>query len=563
MRVTEVAKHQTVKQNLNNTSEELQNLLNGVSSGKAFTKPSDDPVGMAMTQKHRTAINHSKSLEKNIGADKVWLNSMESVIAQVSEMLKHVKELAVEGGNGTATTEFRTSMADEISMITKDLVDLGNKKEGRLFLFSGTKTFTEPLKMRGRVKEAETFLNDTRTKSDTQIIPLVQNLPVLSMGILPGFFTIQVDDYDPLTTPVDITVELTGLETMSGVVDKINEKAIEQMNYEKSDYFPTGYDALVYAEFGPDNHLYLAPKTNHEIKIIPDDQQSNEALKDSTGFLDFMEFTTMKTAILDENGNEIPLEEAISRGIELPKGPTPIENDEFQAVFEGYSKDKYLVRIIRGGEYGEARYIVSDDDGQTWSQPQVLQKNNEILNPDGKASNKVMLNFNVPGKPLFSPGLEFKYDGNEFVKYQGNQQIKNVLLDNGIKVALNITANDLFFKNDKDINSINTFEVLNRFIESLVADDQTAILKSIQDIDHAINQVLYRRGQVGSIFKELESSEERIEQNIDFKSDELSNIEDMDLAKGATDLNQAELKHQVALDSTARLIQPTLINFLK
>ena len=54
-----------------------------------------------------------------------------------------------------------------------------------------------------------------------------------------------------------------------------------------------------------------------------------------------------------------------------------------------------------------------------------------------------------------------------------------------------------------------------------------------------------------------------IEQNIDFKSDELSNIEDMDLAKGATDLNQAELKHQVALDSTARLIQPTLINFLK
>jgi hypothetical protein len=37
----------------------------------------------------------------------------------------------------------------------------------------------------------------------------------------------------------------------------------------------------------------------------------------------------------------------------------------------------------------------------------------------------------------------------------------------------------------------------------------------------------------------------------------------MDLAKGAVDLNSAELKHKVALDSAARLIQPTLINFLK
>jgi flagellin-like hook-associated protein FlgL len=50
---------------------------------------------------------------------------------------------------------------------------------------------------------------------------------------------------------------------------------------------------------------------------------------------------------------------------------------------------------------------------------------------------------------------------------------------------------------------------------------------------------------------------------MDFKADELSKLEDMDLAKGAIDLNKAELKNKVALDSSARLIQPTLINFLR
>ena len=550
MRVTEVAKQQTVKQNLNNTSGDLQNILNGVSSGEVISKPADHPVGIAMTQNYRTSINHSKSLEKNIGADKVWLNSMEAVITQITDTLQHVKELAVEGGNGTATTEFRTSMADEIKMITKDLLDLANKKEGRLFLFSGTKTFTPPLEMQDRVKDADVFFNDIRQKSTSPTIPLNQELPLL--GIQPGSFTIQIDDDNPETPPVNLMIELNGLENLTEIIKKINDKAIEQMNYQKSEYFPTGYDALLFAEISSDNHVYLEPKVNYQIKF---DTEGAEETKDTTGFLELMKFQSLNPIL--------PGAEGVEATTLQPAGPVPLDKSEYEAVFNGYSKEKYVVRVIRGGTYEDARYIVSDDEGKTWSQPQVLQKHNEILNPDGKANNKVSLSFNIPGKPIFDQGLELKFEGNEYVEYQGNHQIKNVLLDNGIKVALNITANELFFKNDKDINSINTFEILNRFIESLETDDQTAILKSIEDIDRSINQVLYRRGQVGSIFKELESSEDRIEQNIDFKSDELSNIEDMDLAKGATDLNQAELKHKVALDSTARLIQPTLINFLK
>jgi flagellar hook-associated protein 3 FlgL len=105
--------------------------------------------------------------------------------------------------------------------------------------------------------------------------------------------------------------------------------------------------------------------------------------------------------------------------------------------------------------------------------------------------------------------------------------------------------------------------MMNRLSEALEDDDQLAVMKSIEDVDKSINQVLKIRSQIGSIFKELEASEERIQQNMDFKRDELSKIEDMDLAKGAVDLNKAELKHKTALDASARLIQPTLIDFLR
>jgi flagellar hook-associated protein 3 FlgL len=105
--------------------------------------------------------------------------------------------------------------------------------------------------------------------------------------------------------------------------------------------------------------------------------------------------------------------------------------------------------------------------------------------------------------------------------------------------------------------------MLNRLSEALKVDDQLAVMKSIGDLDRSINQVLKIRSQIGSTFKELESAVERIGQNMDFKRDELSKLEDMDLAKGAVDLNKAELKHKTALDASAKLIQPTLIDFLR
>jgi flagellar hook-associated protein 3 FlgL len=105
--------------------------------------------------------------------------------------------------------------------------------------------------------------------------------------------------------------------------------------------------------------------------------------------------------------------------------------------------------------------------------------------------------------------------------------------------------------------------MMNRLTKALRDDDEMSVQKSINDVQLAIDQVLDKRSQIGSTFKELEASEDRIESSIDFKSEELSKLEDMDLAKGAVDLNAAELKHNVSLDSAARLIQPTLINFLK
>lgn len=572
MRVTEVTKHSTVQSNLNKTSEILQDTLVGVSNGKILNKPSDDPVGAAKVQDFRTSINHSKTLEKNIGADKVWLNSNEETIKQITDALIHVRDLALEGSNGASTIEHRQSLAREIGLITKDLIDLGNKREGKLYIFSGTKTFTKPLEVNPEIVEADVMFHGTRIKSATKTIPLDQDKPI--PGLMPGLFTISFEEpqkaegeADPAATeagetpavaseegaelveglpkPNQITIVLNGTESLREIVDKINKAAIAEQNYTQDPHSPIGYKSKIVAEIGRDNSVYLDPASDVKLKFGPD----------VTGFFQKMKFGVIgnpEAYLTEADGGELPV-----------MADEPIDHNEFKANFNGYSKQEYLIRVSKGGTYGVAHYNISDDGGETWSKALLLQKHNEIFNPEGKASNKVKLQFGAEGEPYFREGLEFQFGGNEFVEYHGNDQIKQVLIDNGIKVALNINAGEIFFKDPENPETVNIFDMMNRLKIALDDDDEIAVQKSINELTIAINQVLDKRSQIGSTFKELEASEDRLESSIDFKASELSKLEDMDLAKGAVDLNNAELKHKVALDSAARLIQPTLINFLK
>ena len=564
MRVTELSKHNTVYKNLNKTSEELQNLMVEVSNGKELNKPSDDPVGAAKVQDFHTSINHSKTLEKNISADKVWLNTTEAIVRQISDTLMHVKELALEGSNGASTPEFRYGLASEMKLIGKDLLDIGNKKEGKLFMLSGTKTFTKPLVMRSNLVEPEIEFHGTRIKSGNKIIPLFHDQPL--EGLKPGTFTfnftepqatgengnaveaVENKNTDETGEPIpnQVVVQLDGTESLRQIIEKINEAAIAEQKYVEDPHSPIGFKAKVSAEIGIDNSVYLDPAKGISLQFG----------LDTTGFLQQMNFDVVGGPKIADPSAEEKVEPV---GLET----FAIDPKEFEAEFDGYAKEKYLVRVIKGGTYGYAHYIVSDDEGKTWSQPILLQKQNEIFNPDGKASNKVKLHFRAPGKPFFKEGLEFKFDGNEYIEYHGNDQIKEVIIDNGIKVALNVNAKQLFFENPEFPETVNVFDLLRRLTEALEDDDQLAVMKSVDDVNRALDQVLNYRSVVGSTFKELEASEERIQKSIDFKSEELSKLSDKDMAKGAIDLNSAETKHQVALDSAARLVQPTLINFLK
>ncbi len=77
------------------------------------------------------------------------------------------------------------------------------------------------------------------------------------------------------------------------------------------------------------------------------------------------------------------------------------------AHFVGYSNNPYIVRITQPGSMGAARYVVSDDGGETWSGEKTLAPRIALVNETGKPSEKVALKIVVPPRETPEQALVF------------------------------------------------------------------------------------------------------------------------------------------------------------
>jgi len=108
------------------------------------------------------------------------------------------------------------------------------------------------------------------------------------------------------------------------------------------------------------------------------------------------------------------------------------------------------------------------------------------------------------------------------------------------------------------------FDMVMRIRDSLYMDDvEDAGSRAIGGVDLAIENVLKYRTELGARANRLDMVKARILQDKTNMEDILSKNEDVDLAEAITNLRMLELVHRSALGVTARVIQPTLLDFLR
>lgn len=183
-----------------------------------------------------------------------------------------------------------------------------------------------------------------------------------------------------------------------------------------------------------------------------------------------------------------------------------------------------------------------------------------------KVGDKYVFSGTKTGSPLFvSDNIDGKYEelpGTEPKKYllkanEDNGVLREVKIEvfDGIELQVNTIGHELFGTIDEK------FASMIKQIEN--PDEQANLDEHIASLDDALNLVLEDRAVVGSRQNRAELMENRLElQELSVKK-QMSQNEDIDYEVVITELMTQESIHRAALSVGARIIQPTLVDFLR
>jgi flagellar hook-associated protein 3 FlgL len=145
VRVTNNMLINNMMRNLSSNLRRLEKTNNRLSSGKRFSAPSDDPVGVAKSLKLRADLNENAQFRKNASDALSWLETTETALMKIKDVLHRARELAVQGSNGTLTPEDSQKIAEEAVQLRDQLVSLGNSTYAGKYIFAGNKTNQAPV----------------------------------------------------------------------------------------------------------------------------------------------------------------------------------------------------------------------------------------------------------------------------------------------------------------------------------------------------------------------------------------------------------------------------------
>lgn len=143
------------------------------------------------------------------------------------------------------------------------------------------------------------------------------------------------------------------------------------------------------------------------------------------------------------------------------------------------------------------------------------------------------------------------------VDYSGNLDTFAVKIGPTSDVQVNTDGFSLF-KGQKDV-----FQVLYKLRDALNQNDPATVNDLITDVDASFQQVNGIEGSMGGRIQRLDLARSQLENTKVYLGDLVSQAEDADMAEVITKMNMTQTALQAGLQSGAKVMQTTLLDFLR
>lgn len=504
IRVTSQIMQRTAISRIFKITEQLFRAQVEISSGKRIQRPSDDPSGMRDSLVIRTSLSQASQFIRNINNNGLFMQSADSALDTLGQSLTRARELALGALNGTATAETRGFAAIEVEQLVQQALEAANTRVKNHFIFSGTAVRERPFEEgpSAAVYHGNTENFRIEIDSDTR----------LAIG-LPGSDVLGVD-LNPALDAATLLDDLNGGAGVSAGSFQITDRS--------------GASASVAVAPGMTVGDVVAAINGAGLNVTASINSAGNgiALVDSSplilGPLSVSEVAGGSTAadlgLLGQRDGDL-------QGADL----NPVVTTQT------------LIASLEGGQ------------GLTLGDIQVTNgAASATIDLSGAVTvGDVLALINGAGVNV-TAGINSA--GNALTIDSNDPASAAIVTD----VGLGNTAENLGLGGGR-----NVITALIKLKLALERNDTPGIIASLDNLDGALGSVNQSRAIIGANLRLAENIEFTHEQDIVDQTAQLAKIEDSDLVQSASDLARLEQALQATLGTTARILQPTLLDFLR
>ncbi len=232
------------------TQNDILRAQQELTTGRRINNLSDDPGAAALSQQLRKQLEQRTSYENNLNLANRHLNEVDTVLADVTDLLRQANTVASGSIGATVTNEERKGSAEIVDSIYRQMLQLANKNWNGMYLFAGDRLTTDPyaeeasgVKFVGserllknatdestelafQANPAEIFGTSTRQAGTADLTPALSADTRLAdlggangNGVRPGIIELS----DGTTT---VEVDLSTADTVGDVIDRINAAGV-------------------------------------------------------------------------------------------------------------------------------------------------------------------------------------------------------------------------------------------------------------------------------------------------------------------------------------------------
>ena len=516
---------------INNSNRLMNKYQTQLETQTKISRPSDDPVVAMKGVKNRTELSGINQYIRNNTEANAWIEATDTAYDEAKSLIQRMRELADGLANGTNTEKDRQTAAEELKQIKDHMVDIANTQIAGKYIFNGTDIDIRP------------FTVDANGKIT----------PPNGVGIK-----------DPIRVEVsradgsDVMMEVNSFPNMFFVPNnsagatgttQIGNKVVAENTEIKITIDGKETSVALYA--GDDLKKMMVRINEAFVKQGGEPIATVEEKKDPAGAdTSELKFTTYTD---DPNGSELKVD---FNGLQLAASPMKVNNNP-----NGGTSVTVDQKVLSAG-----KMTVTATDGKTYTID--LEKNNDITAirtklenavggagggklPSGITINNNTISIDAGAKIEFSKTIYTGAGGSPTCTPKKEEYDPNDPNKQGLKKPSVFDEMDSFISLLDNAGGLSETDVSIELSNWLVTADQM------------LERANLAMAEVGGKQNRLDLVSSRNKDTHIFVNKMLSENEDIDIEEVIINLSMQETMHRASLAVSAKIIQPSLIDFLR